>query len=67
MIDDVVLIPAGVWLFELLVPAAQMAEHRAAAESASHRPSSWVGLLIVLLVWLLVAAFVWSLIRWVYD
>ena len=67
MIDDVVLIPAGVWLFELLVPAAQMAEHRAAAESASHRPSSWVGLLIVLLVWLLVAAFVWSLIRWIYD
>ena len=62
LLDDAVLIPLGVWLFEKLVPRALMAEHRAAAEAASERPVSWAGVLIVVAVWAAAAWFVWSLI-----
>lgn len=67
LVDDAILIPAGVWLFEQLIEPAQMAEHRAAAESASHRPTSWAGLLIVVALWLLGIVLAWSFIRWMWD
>jgi uncharacterized membrane protein YkvA (DUF1232 family) len=67
LIDDAVLIPLGVWLFEKMVPAAQFAEHRAAAETASQRPVSWAGVLIVLAIWVLVALLIWDVATWYYD
>jgi uncharacterized membrane protein YkvA (DUF1232 family) len=67
LVDDAILIPAGLWLFERLVTPAQMAEHRAAAEAASHRPTSWLGLGIVVLLWLAALALVWHAFRLIYD
>ena len=67
LVDDAILIPAGLWLFERLIPLDQMAAHRAAAEKASHRPVSWLGLAIVAFIWLGAALLIWSLIRTVYD
>ena len=67
LLDDAILIPAGVWLFERLVTPEQMAEHRTAAEAASHRPTSWLGLAIVVMVWLAAFALVWSVFRFAYD
>lgn len=67
LVDDAILIPAGLWLFERLIPPDQMAAHRAAAEKASNRPISWLGLAIVILIWLGAALLIWSLIRTVYD
>lgn len=67
MVDDAILIPLGVWLFERLVPAEQFAEHRAAAEAASHRPVSWGGIAIVLGLWALAAWLVWSWLVTTYD
>jgi len=67
LVDDVVLIPLGVWLFEKLVPADQFAEHRAAAEAASHRPVSWAGVLIVVAIWVMLALLIWDVARWYYD
>ena len=55
LVDDALIIPAGLWLFERLVPADQLAEHRAAAEAASHRPRAFSGIAIILLVWAAVA------------
>src|SRR3546814_6798617 len=55
LVDDAVLIPAGVWLFERLISPALMAEHRAAAEAAARRPVQWSGVLIVLVLWGLAA------------
>lgn len=55
LVDDALIIPAGVWLFERLVPAEQLAEHRAAAEVASHRPRSFSGILIVAAIWAVAA------------
>lgn len=67
LLDDAVLIPLGVWLFEKMVPAAQLAEHRATAEAASHRPVSWAGVIIVIAVWALAVWLIWSVASWYYD
>ncbi|MHA6719822.1 YkvA family protein [Sphingomonas sp. RS6] len=67
LIDDAILIPLGVWLFERLIPADQFAEHRAAAEEASKRPVSWGGIAIVLGVWALTAWLVWGWLVTRYD
>lgn len=67
LIDDAILIPAGLWLFERLITPAHMAEHRAAAEAASHRPISWAGLVLVLLGWVAAAWLVWSVLSALYD
>jgi len=67
LVDDVILIPLGVWLFERMIPSAQFAEHRAAAETASQRPVSWVGVVIVLAIWSTIAWIVWAVaVSW-YD
>jgi uncharacterized membrane protein YkvA (DUF1232 family) len=52
LLDDAVLIPAGIWLFVRLVPAELWQEHRAAARLAAERPRSRLGILLVILVWL---------------
>ena len=67
LVDDAIVIPAGVWLFERLVPPPIMAEHRAAAEAASHRPTGWAGLLIVAFIWLLAIVATWATVRWIWD
>jgi hypothetical protein len=44
-----------------------MAEHRAAAERASRRPVSWMGLALIVLMWLAALWLVWRLFRLAYD
>lgn len=67
LVDDAILIPAGIWLFERLMPPGQMAKHRAAAEAASRRPTSWWGMTIVIALWLLAIVLAWSFVRWAWD
>lgn len=67
LVDDAVLIPLGVWLFEKLVPATLLAEHRATAEAAAERPVTWAGTLIILAIWALAAWAVWSWLTLQYD
>ena len=67
LLDDAILIPLGVWLFEKMIPAAQLAEHRARAEAASERPVSIGGIAIVMALWAAAAWLVWSIAVWVYD
>ncbi|MBO9711386.1 YkvA family protein [Sphingomonas sp.] len=67
LVDDAVLIPLGIWLFERLVPKDVMAEHRAAAEIAAERPVSLWGIAIVAAIWLLAAWAVWSLVSVDWD
>ena len=62
LLDDAILIPAGIWLMLRLIPDDIFAEHRAAAEIASHRPVSRIGAAIVVLLWLaIVASLAWSI------
>ena len=62
LLDDLILIPAGIWLMLRLIPDEVFAEHRATAEVASHRPVSRTGAAVIVLLWLAIAASVtWSL------
>ena len=56
LLDDALLIPAGIWLFVRMLPAGQFEEHRAAAALAAERPVSRSGAAAVLLIWALAAA-----------
>ncbi|PVX30406.1 YkvA family protein [Sphingomonas pokkalii] len=67
LVDDAVVIPLGIWLFEKLIPPDQFAEHRAQAEMASRRPVSWGGIAIILGLWALLAWLVWSWLVTSYD
>lgn len=66
LLDDVVLIPAGIWVIGRLLPPAQLDEHRAAAAAAAKRPASLAGMLIVIAIWIFFAWLTWSLLRWAY-
>jgi uncharacterized membrane protein YkvA (DUF1232 family) len=67
LLDDAILIPLGVWLFERLIPPALMAEHRAAAEIATRRPVSWPGVAIVVAIWAAAAWLIWSVLSFEFD
>lgn len=50
-LDDLIIVPLGLWLVRRLIPAALWAELHAAAEAASERPSSRAGIAMILLIW----------------
>ena len=56
LLDDALLVPAGLWLFVRLLPPGLMDEHRRAATAAAERPRSRGGVLIVVAVWVAAAA-----------
>jgi uncharacterized membrane protein YkvA (DUF1232 family) len=55
-LDDLVIVPAGIWLVVRMIPPAIMAEHRAIAAAATSRPASTVGAIDVIAIWLLLTA-----------
>lgn len=62
-LDDVILVPAGVWLAIRLIPADVMAEHRALAEATPSRPVSKTAAIAVIAIWIAAAAMVGWLLR----
>jgi uncharacterized membrane protein YkvA (DUF1232 family) len=62
-LDDLLIVPAGIWLALRLIPPALMAELRAEAE-AHDRPRSRAGAAGVVAIWLVaVALFGWLWLR----
>ena len=65
LLDDIVLVPLGVWVALRLIPVAVMAACRAEADrrmaEGSRKPVSLAGAAAIALVWLLAAFFAW---RW---
>lgn len=55
-LDDLVLVPAGVWAVVRLVPAEILAEHRASAALAAQRPVSRAAAWVIALIWFACAA-----------
>lgn len=55
-IDDLILVPLGVWLALKLVPDPLMAEFRARAEALDERPSSRAAARGIILFWIAVMA-----------
>lgn len=64
-LDDVIIVPLGIWLCVHLIPQAVLDENRKKAESwlasSSAKPKSIAGLMVILAIWALCAWFVW---RW---
>ena len=56
LIDDLLIVPVGIWLVLKLIPAPLMAELRERAGKLAERPNSMVGLLLVLSIWFALAA-----------
>jgi uncharacterized membrane protein YkvA (DUF1232 family) len=50
-LDDVILVPLGIWAVVKLIPPDLMAEHRAAAALAVERPVSRTAALVIALIW----------------
>ncbi|MDR6834297.1 MULTISPECIES: DUF1232 domain-containing protein [unclassified Sphingopyxis] len=50
-LDDLFIVPLGLWAVRRLIPAPLWQELHAAAEAASERPSSRSGLAFILLLW----------------
>lgn len=51
-LDDLVIVPLGIALVVRLIPPDVMAEHRALAIAAQHRPVSRAGATVVVAIWL---------------
>jgi uncharacterized membrane protein YkvA (DUF1232 family) len=65
LVDDAILIPAGLWLMLKLIPRDVMAVHRAEAEAAGTRPVTRGAAIVIGLIWVaLLASLGWSL--WAY-
>lgn len=55
-LDDLLIVPAGIWLAVRLVPPALMLEFREQAASRRGRPKSYVAAALVAVVWIAAAA-----------
>ncbi|MGV1684195.1 YkvA family protein [Sphingopyxis sp. NJF-3] len=62
-LDDLILVPAGLWAVRRLIPAPLWAELHAAAETASERPSSRAGMIAILLIWAALLTIVYWSVR----
>ena len=54
-VDDLILVPLGIWLVVRLIPPAILAEHRSAAAAAGGPARSVVGAVVIVGVWVLAA------------
>jgi len=66
LLDDVLIVPAGIWLVARLLPPGRMDEHRQVALAAAERPVSKAGIAIVLAIWAALAWAAWSALSWAY-
>lgn len=57
-LDDLILLPLGIYLAVRLIPASVWTESRARAraEAGAEHPVSWVAALVIILLWLLLLA-----------
>jgi uncharacterized membrane protein YkvA (DUF1232 family) len=51
-LDDVLLVPLGIWLTIRLIPTALMAELRAAAAQAGRAPTNRTAAVVIIAVWI---------------
>jgi uncharacterized membrane protein YkvA (DUF1232 family) len=66
LVDDALIVPAGIWLFLKMLPEGLFEEHRAIAEAAAERPTSKSGMAFILLIWIAAAIVLWQVLSWNY-
>jgi uncharacterized membrane protein YkvA (DUF1232 family) len=57
LLDDLILVPAGIWLVLKLVPKHVLKEARVAASQAESKPVSYVAAAFMILIWVLALIF----------
>jgi uncharacterized membrane protein YkvA (DUF1232 family) len=63
-VDDLLVVPLGIWITVKLIPNSVMEDCRARAERIEARPVSWIAAAVIVGVWIAAAA----LIGWmIYD
>jgi uncharacterized membrane protein YkvA (DUF1232 family) len=63
-LDDLILVPAGIWLVVRLIPEDLMHEFRAEAEAREGRPRSLAAALVMVALWIAAAAgLVWLVLK----
>jgi uncharacterized membrane protein YkvA (DUF1232 family) len=55
-LDDLIIVPLGIWLVLSLIPDEVMAEYRAKASAAAQRPVSKSAAIIIMAIWIFGAA-----------
>jgi uncharacterized membrane protein YkvA (DUF1232 family) len=63
LVDDALLIPLGIWLFERMLPAGRMEEYRAEAMEAQSGPEGMAGVAIVIALWAAMVVIGYLLVR----
>src|ERR1700761_1022471 len=61
-LDDLVLVPLGIWLVVSLIPEPAMADYRARADKITQRPRSTAAAIVIVAIWSLTA----GLLGWVW-
>jgi uncharacterized membrane protein YkvA (DUF1232 family) len=51
-LDELILLPLGIWLVVSLMPPEIMVEYRAKADEAGQRPTSRAGMVAIILLWI---------------
>jgi uncharacterized membrane protein YkvA (DUF1232 family) len=51
-LDDLIIVPLGIWLVVALVPSEVMTEYRIKAREAAARPTSRAGMTAIIILWL---------------
>ena len=54
-LDDLLIVPLGIWLVVQLIPDEVMAECRAKADAATQQPVSRAGMIAIIAVWIVTA------------
>jgi uncharacterized membrane protein YkvA (DUF1232 family) len=60
-LDELILLPLGIWLVVSLIPPEIMVEYRAKADAAGRRPISRGGMIAIILLWITGA----SMLAWI--
>ena len=60
-LDDLLIVPAGIWLVARLIPTPLLDEFRAKAVMES-RPKSWPAALAIIGIWLICIGAIWQLL-----
>lgn len=63
LLDDLLLVPAGLWLVLRLTPANLLEQARLEATRLGQRPTSKTAALVIVLIWLLLLAIGWHQIQ----
>jgi uncharacterized membrane protein YkvA (DUF1232 family) len=51
-LDDLIIVPLGIWLVVSLIPDEVMVEYRAIASEAGQRPVSKAGMFVIMMLWI---------------